>query len=208
VCATALLLLAAAWRFPVPGYFTGALLFAGTAFARHFQAMLGEAASYAPWISEAFASAGLLYAITLLGFFLRPRPWAGASPFLARRADAILAAVWALLFFLNSVLTFRYEPLGWGPWYTPLLAISAFILILLGLFRADPVFRRLGLASLAVPLVRLFLVDIQDALHRIIAFAAAAALLALLGYLYHRLAARLGQREEQDLGNRVDTRTD
>ena len=69
--------------------------------------------------------------------------------------------------------------------------MTAFAMILLGLFRMDAVYRRLGMLALAVPLVRLFLVDVKEPLHRIIAFAAAAILLTVLGYLYHRLAARL-----------------
>ena len=76
-------------------------------------------------------------------------------------------------------------------WYTPILAITAFVMILLGLFLRDSVFRRLGLVALLFPLVRLFLVDVQDVLYRVIAFTAAAILLTLLGYMYHRLSSRL-----------------
>jgi len=187
----ALILLLGAFRWPVYGYLFGALLFVGTVAGRHAFSMMGESL-YVPWKSDALISAGLLYAFSLLWFFLKPNPFQFRDP---RKAEQLLqfsSGLAAVLFFVTSAVTFQYDALGWMDWYTPILAVTAFIMILLGLFRSDSVFRRLGLIALAVPLVRLFLVDVQDVLHRIIAFAAAAILLTLLGYLYHRLASRLG----------------
>lgn len=184
------------WK--VPGYFLGALIFGGTAAIRHAEAMLSEPAAYIPWISEALISAGTLFALILLWFFLKANPWQLKSPGSQKNLNGLLSAGAAVLFFANSALTFHYHGLGWMSWYTPILAVTAFAMILLGLFRADAVFRQLGLVALAVPLVRLFLVDVQDALYRIIAFAAAAVLLTVLGYLYHRLSSRLLQEAGKD----------
>jgi hypothetical protein len=193
--ATAAVLLAGSRFLMVPGYFIGAILFGATGILRHSESMLGEAVAYAPWVSEALGSAAALYALILVWFFLRPAPWQLKTQKAQAQLGSVFSAVAALLFFLNSALTFHYHELGWMDWYTPILALSAFLLILLGLFFRDAVFRKLGLLALAVPLVRLFLVDVQDALHRIIAFAAAAVVLTVLGYLYHRLSSRLGGDE-------------
>jgi hypothetical protein len=189
----ALLLFAGAWHWPVFGYVTGALLFAVTVVLRHMLSALGEPGAHVPWNAELLVSAGFLYAFSLVAFFLRP---AGFG-LVAERERGNLANIWsgtsALLLFTTSVVTFHYDSLGLLNWYTPILAITAFVMILLGLFRVDAAYRRLGMLALAVPLTRLFIVDVKDALHRIIAFAAAAVLLTLLGYLYHRLSARLNK---------------
>ncbi|NDV61964.1 hypothetical protein G0Q06_05830 [Puniceicoccales bacterium CK1056] len=184
------------WK--VPGYFLGAIVFGGTAMLRHAESMLSEPAAYIPWISEALISSGVIFALLLLWFFLKTNPWRLKEAKSQDQLDSLLSASVAVLFFLNSALTFHYHGLGWMSWYTPLLALTAFSMILLGLFRADPVFRKLGLLALALPLLRLFLVDVQDALYRIVAFAAAAIVLTVLGYLYSRLAAKLGDSEEEE----------
>ncbi len=189
-----LLLLAGSWRWKVPGYFVGAVLFIALVVSRHFTSMIGEGYAYHPWSSEALFSAALVYAFALLLFFLKPQPFAFKRPGNRRQFNLLCSGGAALLFFLNSVVTFRYAELGLMSWYTPLLALTAFVMIILGLVRTDAAFRYLGLAALLVPLVRLFLVDVKDVLHRIIAFAAAAVVLTLLGYLYHRLSERLRTR--------------
>lgn len=180
----------------IPGYFLGALLFGGCAFLRHAESMLSEPAAYMPWVSEALISATALFGLILLWFFLKVNPWQLKDTTVQDRLASLFSASSAALFFLISALTFQFHGLDWMSWYTPLLALTAFSMILLGLFRADPVFRRLGLVALAVPLVRLFLVDVQDALYRIIAFAAAAVVLTVLGFLYSRLAARLNEADD------------
>lgn len=195
---SAALLLAGTRFLKVPGYFIGALLFGGTGFLRHAESMLGEAVAYAPWVSEALGSAAALYALVLTWIFLKPEPWRLSEPTIRKRLQSLFSAVAAALFFLNSALTFHYHALGWLTWYTPILALTAFLMILLGLFLRDAVFRQLGLLALAVPMVRLFLIDVQDALYRIIAFAAAAVVLTVLGYLYHLLSSRLVQDTEEE----------
>jgi len=187
----AYLLLLGSWKWKVPGYFTGAILFVAIVALRHFTSVMGEVGAYPPWKSEALYSATMLYAFPLLWFFLKPQPFPFPKADLQRQFGMLCSGIGAMLIFFNSLLTFHYAELHLMNWYTPILAITAFVMILLGLFRADVMYRYLGLLALLIPLVRLFVVDVKDVLHRIIAFAAAAIVLTLLGYLYHRLAERL-----------------
>ena len=188
----AILLLLASHKWKLHGYLLASLLFTLTLAARHAAAM-GLAQPYVPWISEALMSAALLYAFSLMWFWLKPNPFAGQPVSVQRQFLVFSSGSSAILLFATSAVTFQYSELGWLEWYTPILAVTAFIMILIGLFFKDTVYRRLGLVALLVPLVRLFLVDVQDVLHRIIAFAASAILLTLLGYLYHRLSSHLSK---------------
>ncbi|MFP4203920.1 MAG: hypothetical protein ACLFS4_06265 [Opitutales bacterium] len=182
---------------PITGYFTGGLFMAGSLFYQHLISMIEGVGAYAPLASEALISSVFIFAVVGFWFFLKPSPWQPSDEAVDARMRIILSAVAAIAFFLNSVVTFQYNMLELMSWFTPILAVTAFVMILLGLFRRDAVFRRLGLAALAVPLIRLFLIDVQDSLYRIIAFAAAAVVLTLLGYLYHLLASRLIRQEDQ-----------
>lgn len=184
-------LLMAAWRLTDGGYFIGSLLFLFTAFLRHINGLYGLDSVHAPWLTDVLASAGLLYAYVVLWFELRPSPFEIRDAEIFQRVDTLLSLACGAAFFLVTAITFYYEPLGMRPWFTPLLALSSFILILTGLLRQDTPIRRLGLLLLLVPLIRLFMVDVKDVLHRILAFAAAAILLTLLGYLYNKLSVRL-----------------
>ncbi|MGC9451941.1 MAG: hypothetical protein ACP5I4_10895 [Oceanipulchritudo sp.] len=186
-----ILLLLGAWRWGAPGFSVGALLFLAVPALRHGTRLLGEAGPHVPWGSEVLVSAAFLYAFALASLFLRPRAFGGVRAEQRRFMELAWSVLGALLLFFTSAITFHYEPLGMLSWYTPVLALTAFVMILLGLFRLDVAWRWLGMMALAVPLVRLFVVDVKDALHRIIAFAAAAVLITLLGYLYHRLSERL-----------------
>jgi hypothetical protein len=189
--ALAVVFLAASSKWKIPGYFFAAMLFLATLAGRHALISLGEFASRTPWDSEVLISGGILYGLALMLFFLKPFPFSIEKEERKAAFQKFFSGVAGLLFFGTSVITFSYEPLISMSWFTPILAVTAFLMIILGLFWNDTVFRRLGLVLLAVPLIRLFLVDVQDVLHRIIAFAAAAVLLTLLGYLYHRLSARM-----------------
>jgi hypothetical protein len=183
-------LLLVSWKFLQPGVFAGGLLILMTQVLRHsFYLLLPTA--YLPWKSEALGSSIFAYAFALTWLFCNPLQ-SGAVPQRSLKSLRKLSSLMTgLLIFGSSAVTFYYEELGWGSWYTPILAVTAFAMILLGLFRKDPILRQLGIAALCVPLVRLFVVDVQDVLHRIIAFAAASVLLTALGYLYHRLSEKL-----------------
>ena len=198
-------LLMAAWRLTDSGYFIGALLFAGSTAIRHAVGLHGGALMEPPWLTDALASGGMLYAFALLWYELRPNPFQIRETATYRRLDNLLLLTCGGLFFQTTVVTFYYEPLGMRAWYTPFLALSAFIMIFAGLVRQDSVIRRLGLILLLIPLVRLFVVDVKDVLHRILAFAAAAALLTLLGYFYNRLSERLRNESEDNAPEEGDT---
>lgn len=186
--ALAILLMAAVRFFPVTGYYTGSLLFGGTLVATHFSALIGLTQP-GLWNSHILVSFAAIDVFLLAWYFLRAVPLEeeGDSSLLHRVASLATG----ILLFVNSVITFHYSQLGLLDWYTPVLAVTAFAIILIGLFNVDRIYRVIGLLALLVPLGRLFIVDVQDVLHRIIAFAASAVLLTVLGYLYHRLSERL-----------------
>jgi len=195
IVAIAALFLAGARIWVFPGYWLGTVLFGGTALLRHVDALTRDLLdAWQPWLVETLGSTALLYAIALAWFFVKPLPFQLKGKRALDRYRMAVSMIAALALFGVSVVTFGYEPLGWKSVYTPLLAVTSFAIILLGLFWRDRAFRLVGLLSLIVPLARLFMVDVKDPLHRILAFAAAAVLLTLLGYLYHRLASRLRPR--------------
>lgn len=71
-----------------------------------------------------------------------------------------------------------YVTVGWG-----LIAISIFVVGLLGRLRSH---RLLGLLVLAVCVPRVFVVDLNSMLHRIVAFIALGVVLLWVGFSYHR----------------------
>ncbi|MEX0332336.1 MAG: hypothetical protein AB3N64_13025 [Puniceicoccaceae bacterium] len=184
----AILLMTGAKFFPVTGFYTGSLLFGGTLMAKHFLSVV-DLAQPGLWNSHVLLSYAAIIALLMVWYFLRATPVEGPAE--ARTFQHGASLVTGLLLFINSVLTFHYNQLGLLDWYTPILAVTAFAIIIIGLLNVDRIYRIIGLLALLVPLGRLFIVDVQDVLHRIIAFAAAAVVLTVLGYLYHRLSERL-----------------
>jgi hypothetical protein len=71
-----------------------------------------------------------------------------------------------------------YTTIGWG-----LAAIAVFVV---GLFDRLRPYRLLGLVLLALCVPRVFLVDLHDTLHRILAFIALGGVLLWVGFSYHR----------------------
>ncbi|MFP4282432.1 MAG: hypothetical protein ACLFU2_07415 [Opitutales bacterium] len=177
-----------------PGIFLGGVLFYGMAFGLHTFTLLRSENDLGlmPWGWEALASMALLVLVGGGWYLFAPKPWEADDPRRGQyqRAVGVLGGTGI---FVLSLVTFQYGPLSWYAYYTPLLAATSFALIITGLLRRDPPLRFVGLASLIIPLGRLFLYDVQDALYRIIAFGAAAVLLTLLGYLYHVLSKRVDQ---------------
>lgn len=187
----ALILLAGAIRFQVPGYFFGGLLLVASLFLRHSHYLMANMLPYSPWRSEALVSSLLIYAFAFIWFAFNPINIRLIAKKNFQVYKNLCSMAIGLTLFICSAVTFQYEGIGWMSWYTPILALTAFVMIILGLFRNDGIMRLLGLLALGAPLIRLFVIDVQDVLHRIIAFAAAAVVLTVLGYLYHRLSARL-----------------
>ncbi|MEX0325339.1 MAG: hypothetical protein AB3N33_04545 [Puniceicoccaceae bacterium] len=184
----AILLMTGVRFFPVVGFYTGSLLFGGTLIVKHFLAVM-DIAQPGLWNSHVLLSFGAIIAFLLVWYFLQATPAEDLEKDLTLRQGASLLT--GGLLFVNSVLTFHYNQLGLLDWYTPILAVTAFSIIIIGLLNVDRIYRIIGLLALLVPLGRLFIVDVQDVLHRIIAFAAAAVVLTVLGFLYHKLSERL-----------------
>ncbi len=78
-------------------------------------------------------------------------------------------------------------------WYTPLLALVGFSLVIFGILTRSRSFRLVGLTSLTLPCWRLFWIDLTKPIQRIAAFGAGGTLVMLLGYLYHRLSTLIGK---------------
>lgn len=184
-------LLGAGW-FRNPGLFIGGVLFVVGAYVNHLQTILVSEFELGtmPWGWEALSSMTLLVLVLASWHLFAPKPWKSShARDLSFRETS--GTVTALSVFILSLITFQYEGLHWNSYYTPLLAVTAFALIITGLLCRDRPLRYVGLVALLIPLGRLFLVDVQDALHRIIAFGAAAIMLTVLGYLYHVLSKRV-----------------
>jgi hypothetical protein len=91
------------------------------------------------------------------------------------------AAALGLAFLLALVqrgLLAPYATVGWG--------LAAIALFVAGLFVRLRPFRLLGLAGLLVCIPRVFLVDLQSAFHRIVAFVVLGGVLLWVGFSYHR----------------------
>ena len=86
-------------------------------------------------------------------------------------------------------------------WTTAAWVIAAVVLLVAGFWFGLRGYRVLALGGLAVAIIRLFVVDIQDSFWRIVAFGVTSALLVGIGYLYNRFNKRLA---EGDLDWRTD----
>jgi hypothetical protein len=80
---------------------------------------------------------------------------------------------------------------GVAEWTTAVWATGAVALLVWGFWVGLRGYRVIALLGLAVTIVRLFLVDIDNSLWRIIAFGVTGALLVGIGYLYNRFHKRL-----------------
>lgn len=78
-------------------------------------------------------------------------------------------------------------------WTTASWAIAAVALLVAGFWCGLRGYRIIALGGLAVTIVRLFKVDIQDSFWRIVAFGITGALLVGIGYLYNRFHKRLAE---------------
>lgn len=87
----------------------------------------------------------------------------------------------------GSMLWIAYRPLDWSAYYTPLWALIAFIGVVAGVWMNCRPLRIVSLVCLLLPIARLFVYDVTQTLHRIIAFAALSVLLLVLGYIYQKI---------------------
>ena len=80
-----------------------------------------------------------------------------------------------------------YATVGWG--------LTAILLFMAGLFLRTAPYRVVGLAGLAMCLPRMFIVDLNSALHRIVAFIVLVHVLLWVGFSYHRFRHLVSDRE-------------
>jgi hypothetical protein len=82
-----------------------------------------------------------------------------------------------------------YATVGWG--------LAAIALFMAGLFGRTAPYRVLGLVGLGLCLPRMFIVDLESALHRIFAFIALGVVLLWVGFSYHRFKHLVSDRESR-----------
>lgn len=68
---------------------------------------------------------------------------------------------------------------------------ASVVLFVMGLMAGLKIYRIVGLVGLGLCIFRMFLVDIDDTLYRIIAFLGVAIVLLIIGFLYHRFRGRI-----------------
>lgn len=85
-----------------------------------------------------------------------------------------------------AFLAFSVDRLGVESLTTVCWGLSAVVLFVIGLVVGLRPYRLTGLLGLAMAMVRMFIIDIEDPLYRIYAFFAIAVVLLGIGYLYHR----------------------
>jgi hypothetical protein len=113
----------------------------------------------------------LLYGLLLSARRSHPRP-----------LSLVPAAVGTALAFW----VFSGSNIGVGKIATVCWGVTAILVFVAGLAGGLRNYRLVGLVGLGLCLIRMFLVDIDDTLYRIIAFFVIAVVLLLIGYLYHR----------------------
>jgi len=129
-------------------------------------------------------AAAMVSAMTCVSIFCLVR-WKriGVGPFMRQ------ALIWfhSILLVGGSMLWIGYRPLEWNTYYTPLWAMIAFSGVIGGVFMNCRPLRIVSLTGLLLPITRLFVYDVTQTLHRIIAFAALSVLLLVLGYIYQKI---------------------
>lgn len=87
---------------------------------------------------------------------------------------------------------------AWAPYATVLWAAVAMAIFALGLFARERAYRLTGLAGLALCVPRMFFVDLDSTLHRIVAFVALGLLLLWVGFSYHRFRHLIVEPDQPD----------
>lgn len=125
------------------------------------------------------ALASLVIALLPRGFAGGPLPWSAAT---SRRAHWLGGgaglAVWFLACVVQRGPAAPYITVGWG--------LAAAVWFLGGLLLRTAPYRLLGLIGLALCIPRVFFVDLQSALYRIVAFMVLGLVLLWVGFSYHR----------------------
>ncbi len=143
----------------------------------------GLAGSWGPGLAAVLAAAGVVAAIPL--WLARGR---GEGARWARFAGG--GAGLALAFF-----AFAGQRGGLAPYATVGWGLASIVLFMAGLFLRTAPYRVLGLIGLTLCLPRMFIVDLDSALHRIVAFIALGVVLLWVGFSYHRFRHLVSDRE-------------
>lgn len=107
----------------------------------------------------------------------------------ASLSSAVISFMALVIAYTNTV---DIERLGFlDNWTTTLWAVFATTLLLVGLLTRLRLYRVTGLIGLVISLIRLFSVDIQDGLWRILCFALTAGLFLVLGFVYSKFHSRI-----------------
>ncbi|MCH8541310.1 MAG: DUF2339 domain-containing protein [Opitutales bacterium] len=155
-----------------------------------FLFLLGETVKLSQEIPLATLSA--LFLGPLLTAWLMERQGGQAISLPIQKSD------WRRFSLLGTALLLLGVTLQSDPtWSTVQLGGAATILLLIGLWRQQQTIRVIGLVLFSLALVRLFIFDLQDNLHRIIAFGVVGGLCLLVGYLYQRAGEKVSNSEEQ-----------
>ncbi len=161
----------ARWRIRPLVQVTRALLAVAAAAAVH-----GLSGSDRTWNEDAWAAVAVAVAGGLLPFAL---PWERTARLVG---TSVSASAGLALFFAVAV----WQEGAVEPFITMLWGLGALVWFALGLVGRSQPHRLLGLLALLLCIPRVFVVDLQSTLHRILAFAALGVVLLWIGFSYHR----------------------
>tara|TARA_R110002096_G_scaffold4493_16_gene20915 strand:- start:15425 stop:18268 length:2844 start_codon:yes stop_codon:yes gene_type:complete len=108
-------------------------------------------------------------------------------------------AHWGYPIFTSLILlpTFAWPDTAAFPIATALWGLTGISIFVGGLALRRRAYRAVGLSTLLFCIIRVFVVDLQDTFYRIIAFAAIAILLLVIGYLYTRFRELIEQDDDR-----------
>lgn len=109
---------------------------------------------------------------------------------------AVLYWTHAVASLLLLYVTFVQESFGLLEYTTVFWGISAIAIFVIGLIAHLKPYRLTGLVGLALCVPRVFIVDIHDRVHRIIAFIVLGIVMLVIGYLYNRFKSRIEDNEQ------------
>lgn len=107
----------------------------------------------------------------------------------------VLVVLFGLLAYAVGVATVMYPPLNWNNYYTPFFSLVSVLFVICGMRFYLSSYRIIGLVTLILPGIRLFVYDVTSPFYRILAFGIGSVFLIFIGYLYHRWSNSMKQKE-------------
>lgn len=192
VAVEALAVFVLGWRLGLRPAFTAAsvLLLAGAGWTA--LALMGSAGWLMPagWAGTG-AVVGLAAVAIALPVLGRDRPETDAPAWRTRARWLHASGALLLLFWL-----FADQTGVLAPYATVLWGGVAILLFVTGLFARERAYRLVGLAGLALCVPRVFLVDLDSTLYRIVAFVVLGLVLLWVGFSYHRFRHLIAEPDE------------